>query len=97
MQKKKISIDEKKEMIKKISDDIINNENFIYESENTLIMHAQGHEILSFITIAMKTCKDKGASNNSLKQCYEIAIRDETEAIKYMLDKIKNTINNNDE
>ena len=69
----KLTVEEKKKAIEEITDDILNDKSFIYESMNHAIRFCNGGELLTFITMIMRYAKSTGANNDMLKECYEIA------------------------
>lgn len=93
----KLTVEEKKRAIEQITDDILNDKSFIYESMDHAIRFCKGGELLTFITMIMRYAKSCGANNEMIKSCYEIASRDNADAIKWMVDEITNSIKKNNE
>lgn len=94
IKKQKMTASEKARVIEDITNDVLNDKEFIYESMENHIVYARGDKALTFVTMIMKSLKKQGATNDMLKQCYEIASRDEVEGLKYMFDKLKELVEN---
>ncbi len=89
---RKLTAKEKGDIIKAITDDILNDKEFIYESMDYAINYCRGDKALTFITMMMKRFKSEGATDEMLKQCYEIAIRSDKDGIEYMTSKLGSLI-----
>lgn len=92
----KMTVEEKKRTIEQISDDIINDKPFIYESMTYACRFCSKSSLLTFITMIIKHAKSIGIDDDLLKDCYELAKLDEVDALKYLVDKMSNTLKNDD-
>ena len=94
MKENKLTAEEKKKAIQAISNDILNDKDFIYESMDFGVLAGRGDRMLTCATMILKRLKEAGAPDEALKQCYEIGVRNDSDGIKYMIDELLKKLKN---